>query len=75
MKCLRFVGLLQISWTEKKNKWMGASERQLLKAARKRKMTYFEHIIRKKDKCLEKDIIQVPHRVTAQGRAKNDLLR
>lgn len=54
---------------------MGASERQLLKAARKRKMTYFEHIIRKKDKCLEKDIIQVPHRVTAQGQAKNELLR
>ena len=34
------------------------TERHLLKSVRKRKMTYFGHIMRKKDKCQEKEIIQ-----------------
>jgi len=59
MKCLRFV--LRISWTEKRtNEWVlqsAGTERHLLKSIKKRKMTDFEHIMRKKDKCLEKEII------------------
>ena len=53
VKFLRFVGLLRISWTKKRtNEWVlqsAGTERHLLKSARKRKMTYFGHIIRKKD--------------------------
>jgi len=59
MKCLRFV--LRISWTEERtNEWVlqsAGSERHLLKSVKKRKMTYFEHKTRKKEKCLEKEII------------------
>jgi len=62
MKCLRFVGLLRISWTEKRtNGWVLQSEgaeRHLLKSVKKTKMTYFGHIMRKKDKCLDKEIVQ-----------------
>src|SRR6218665_4035884 len=42
------------------NEWLlqsASSERHLLKSVKKRKMTYFEHKTRKKEKCLEKEII------------------
>jgi len=49
MKCLGHV--LRISWTEKRtNEWVlhkAKTERQLLESIRKRKLTYFGHIIRK----------------------------
>ena len=71
MKCLRFV--LRISWTEKRtNEWAlqsAGTERQLLKSVKKRKMTYFGHIMKKNDKCLEKEIIQ-GRPTTPSSRAK-----
>jgi len=62
----------RISWTEKiRNEWVlqsAGTDRQLLKSVKKRKITYFGHIMRKNDKFLEKEIIQgTTHRVTAQG--------
>jgi len=45
----------------------GGSERHLLKSVKKMKLTYFGHIMRKKDKCLENEIIQVS---TSGGRAR-----
>ena len=54
------------------NKWLVSSdtERHLLKSVTKKKMIYlqvFGDIKRKKDKCLEKEIIQGTTRVPAQG--------
>jgi len=49
MKCLKCVGLLRISWTEKRtNEWVfqsAGTERQMLKSVKNRKMTYFGYII------------------------------
>jgi len=59
MKCLRFV--LRISWKEKRtNEWvlqLADTQRHLLKTVKKRKMTYFGHIMRKKDERLEEEKI------------------
>jgi len=55
MKCLGHV--LHISWIEgKTNEWVlhkAKTERQLLQSIRKRKLTYFGHMIRKKEESLE----------------------
>jgi len=43
------------------NEWvlqLAGTERQLLQSVKKRQMTYYGHIMRMKDKCLEKEIIQ-----------------
>ena len=49
----------------------GGSERHLLKSVKKMKLTYFGHIMRKKDKCLENEIIQVSTSgARARGRPK-----
>jgi len=60
MKCLRYV--LHISWTEKRtNEWVlnkAETEKQLLESIRKRKLTYFRDMMRKKKESLEKEIIQ-----------------
>jgi len=60
MKNLR--KLLRVRWTEKKtNEWVldkAGTHRQLLANVKARKMTYFGHILRKNDVCLEKDLIQ-----------------
>ena len=37
---------------------VAGTERHLLKSVTKRKMAYFGHIMRKNDKCLEREIIQ-----------------
>ena len=77
MKCLRFV--LWISWTEKRtNEWVLQSagmERHLLQSVKKKKLTNTGHIMRKKDKCLEKKIIQgTTPGARAKGRAKTSWL-
>jgi len=61
MKNLR--KLLRVRWTEKKktNEWVldkAGTHRQLLANLKAGKMTYFGHILRKNDVCLEKDLIQ-----------------
>ena len=60
MKCIRKI--LRISWTEKKtNEWVletAGVERSLLESIKRRKMSYFGHIMRKQGDCLEKEIMQ-----------------
>src|SRR6218665_606561 len=59
MKCLRMI--MQITWTEKPtNKWVlekAGVERKLLGIVKEREMKYFGHIMRKKESCLEKEIM------------------
>ena len=66
MKRLRYV--LCISWTKKRtNEWVlnieetereTETKRQLLESIRKSKLTYFGHMMRKKEESLQKEIIQ-----------------
>ena len=60
MKCLRQI--LRVSWIEKRtNEWVlekTGMERSLLNQIKKRKLTYFGHLMRKQGNCLEKEIIQ-----------------
>ena len=60
MKSLRQV--LQIPWTVRRtNDWVcetAGVEQSLLKSVKRRKLTYFGHVMRKEGECLEKDIIQ-----------------
>jgi len=60
MKCIRKI--LGISWIEKKtNEWVletAGVERNLLESIKRRKMSYFGHIMRKQGDCLEKEIMQ-----------------
>jgi hypothetical protein len=60
MKCIRKI--LGISWIEKKtNEWVletAGVERNLLESIKRRKMSYFGHIMRKQGECLEKEIMQ-----------------
>ena len=59
-KCLRLF--LRVPWTAKKtNEWVletAGVERTLLKSVKKLKMAYYGHIMRKEEKCLEKEIVQ-----------------
>ena len=60
MKALRQI--LRVSWTERKtNDWVlqkAGTEAQLLQSIRKRKLSYYGHILRKKGSCMEKELIQ-----------------
>ena len=60
MKGLRQI--LRVKWIERKtNDWVmekAGTEAQLLETIKKRKLTYFGHIMRKKGNCLEKEMIQ-----------------
>ena len=60
MKCLRQI--LRVSWIEKRtNEWVlekTGTERSLLNQIKRRKLTYFGHLMRKQGNCLEKEIIQ-----------------
>ena len=60
MKGLRRI--LRVSWTERKtNEWVlekACASRELLESVKRRKMSYFGHIMRKADPCLEKDVIE-----------------
>jgi len=60
MKSLTQV--LRIPWmAQKTNDWVcetAGVEQSLLKSVKRRKLTYFGHVMRKEGECLEKDIIQ-----------------
>src|ERR1700733_12662109 len=60
IKCIRKI--LRVSWTEKKtNEWVletAGVERSLLEDIKRRKMSYFGHLMRKHGDCLEKEIMQ-----------------
>jgi hypothetical protein len=75
MKGLRQI--LRVSWRERKtNEWVLETtgvERSLLNSIKRRKLTYFGHLMRKNGDCLEKEIIQgnVPGTRT-RGRPRMD---
>jgi len=73
MKSIRKI--LRVSWTQKKtNEWVleaAGVERDLLNLIKRRKLSYFSHVMRKEGDCLEKEIMQgtVPG-ARKQGRPK-----
>jgi len=76
IKCLRFV--LWISWTENRsNEWVlqsAGTGRHLLKSVKKRKMTYFGHIMRKKDKEQQGNNPRYYTGCPCKGQTKNELV-
>jgi len=66
MKGLRKI--LWVSWTAKKtNEWVlneAGVKRELLNTVKARKLAYYGHTIRKRESCLEKEIMQGTIRMT-----------
>src|SRR6218665_500884 len=60
MKCIRKI--LRVSWTQKKTtEWVletAGMEREPLTMIKRRKLSYFGHVMRKEGDCLEKEIMQ-----------------
>src|SRR6218665_474306 len=60
MKCIRRI--LRVSWTQTKtNEWgleTAGMERELLNIIKRRKLSYFGHVMRKEGDCLEEEIMQ-----------------
>src|SRR6218665_2239350 len=60
IKCIRRI--LRVSWTQKKtNEWVLETvgmEGGLLSIIKRRKLSYFGHVMRKEGDCLEKEIMQ-----------------
>jgi len=60
MKCIRQI--LNVSWTQKKTneRVLEAAEveRDLFNLIKRRKLSYFGHVLRKEENCLQKEIMQ-----------------
>jgi len=54
--------ILRVAWTQKKtNEWVleaAGVERDLLNSIKRRKLSYFGHVMRREGDCLEKEIMQ-----------------